>query len=343
MRLIAGSGRSGTTWVLDSIATANNLRPVFEPLNPFTSATAALYADKYLVATDEHVDLYDLFRRAYDGDLYTLWSHYRIPTSRLRPRREHWQSVDALKRWLRRLWQSGNQVAAYYRQRSIRDTLVKCVRANLMLEWIHAHFDTNIVFLIRHPGAVVESQLRTSISSWDPYRRLEAYRADSRLMDGPLAPYKRNLERNLDPVEALTTVWCVENLVPASRAHSIGFDVVFYEELLEKPECEWPKLVAGLGLETVPAGDALAVPSQQARWKANKVLEHGYSRSYYLWRERLDRDHCSRIQSVLSAFEIGFYHIDQTRPDVREFEKRFSVSTTSTADVRNRAQPKRSS
>jgi len=37
MKLIAGSGRSGTTWVLDALADANDLRPVFEPLHPMVS------------------------------------------------------------------------------------------------------------------------------------------------------------------------------------------------------------------------------------------------------------------------------------------------------------------
>ena len=32
--IIAGSGRSGTTWVLDAVAEANQLRTKFEPLGP---------------------------------------------------------------------------------------------------------------------------------------------------------------------------------------------------------------------------------------------------------------------------------------------------------------------
>ena len=57
MRLIAGSGRSGTTWVQDALAAANDLRPVFEPLHPAVSEIGARYAYRALSRNDEHPEL----------------------------------------------------------------------------------------------------------------------------------------------------------------------------------------------------------------------------------------------------------------------------------------------
>jgi hypothetical protein len=47
IRIIAGSGRSGTTWVLDALAEANALRPVFEPLHPLAIPQARPFAYRY--------------------------------------------------------------------------------------------------------------------------------------------------------------------------------------------------------------------------------------------------------------------------------------------------------
>ena len=46
--IIAGSGRSGTTWILDVIAESNNLRTVFEPLQPYGVPEAQSYGYRYL-------------------------------------------------------------------------------------------------------------------------------------------------------------------------------------------------------------------------------------------------------------------------------------------------------
>ena len=46
--VIAGSGRSGTTWILDVLAEANNLRPVFEPLNPYGVNEARDFGNRYV-------------------------------------------------------------------------------------------------------------------------------------------------------------------------------------------------------------------------------------------------------------------------------------------------------
>ena len=46
--IIAGSGRGGTTWILDSIAEANNLRTIFEPLNTVFVPAAKPFAYRYV-------------------------------------------------------------------------------------------------------------------------------------------------------------------------------------------------------------------------------------------------------------------------------------------------------
>jgi hypothetical protein len=325
LRLIAGSGRSGTTWVLDALASANDLRPVFEPLNPFTSSVAWRYANRYLSRDETHPELLKLLADGASGDLFTLWTHYRILKPRLVPRFKHVRSYRELKRlgvdWRKALTQLRTSTA----RRSNMNTLVKCVRANLLLGWVQAHFDARIVLILRHPGAVVESQLRSSFLAWDPYPLLERYRNERKLLEGPLRGCAHLLDAKLSPAAALTLVWGIQNLVPITELESEGASIVFYEELLEDPEKEWGTAVATLGLQSSPSVEVLERPSQQAaaQWSDDGVPADGYSVAHGRWSERLGVDECRDIQSMLEALGVTFYNVDRGRPDLGAFDARF--------------------
>jgi hypothetical protein len=325
LRLIAGSGRSGTTWVLDALASANGLRPVFEPLNPYTSTVAWKYANRYLAPDETHPELLNLLADGASGDLFTLWTHYRILKPRLIPRAKHLRSYRELKRlgvdWRKAITQLRTPMAP----RSNMDTLVKCVRANLLLGWVQAHFDSRIVLILRHPGAVVESQLRSSYLAWDPYPLLERYRTEPKLMDGPLRAYAHLFEEKLSPAAALTLVWGIQNLVPITELDSASASIVFYEELLENPAAEWATAVAALGLESSPSLEVLEKPSQQAaaRWNPDGAPADGYSVAHGRWGERLGTEECRDVQSMLEALGIAFYNVNRGRPDLAAFDARF--------------------
>src|SRR4030095_5695339 len=84
--LIAGSGRSGTTWVQDTLATANGLRTVFEPRHPGGSSIARSRANLYLRRDTLDVELQEFFASVFAGTLRSIWTDYRIRPDRLRPR-----------------------------------------------------------------------------------------------------------------------------------------------------------------------------------------------------------------------------------------------------------------
>lgn len=317
LKCIAGSGRSGTTWVLDALADANGLRPVFEPLNPYTSKVGARHANRYLTGNDQADDLYAMFRAAADGDLHTLWTHYRIVGARLKPRWARFQSAKAMGQWLSAWRGSAKRFLNQPSQRSVRSTLVKCVRANLMLDWLAHHFDASIVLLVRHPAAVVESQMRAAYGAWNPFSVLEGYRENAPLMQGALARHAHLFDQDLTPIQALTLVWCVQNLVPLYQAQANGYTVAFYEELLERPEAEWRRVCQALGLDHQPTPADLEAPSQQAsaRWNPAQQTEEGYAAMYGRWRDSLSADDCGEIQWMLDQTGVDFYHVDDARPD----------------------------
>lgn len=324
LRLIVGSGRSGTTWLLDVLADANGLRPVFEPLNADTSTLGRMSAHAYLSRDSEWDELKGLFSAAANGALSSMWTDYRFKPDRLHLESKHFRSTSELKALLHSWKELAKRFATYREKRARTGTLVKCIRANLMLDWVHANFDARILFVLRHPGAVVESRLRFA-EHWDPFPLLEKYRNDAALMNGPLEAQATCLDRNFTRAEALTAIWCIENLVPAAQAASNGYLIAFYEELLDRPEVEWPRVVNGLGLDTVPSGRLLAKPSQQAavQLRPGSAAHADYSEDYGRWQTFVTSDNLAQIDSVLQAFGVMFYSAFELRPDVEAFRQTY--------------------
>ena len=82
--IVAGSGRSGTTWVLDVLAEANRLRPVFEPLYPGAHPVAEKFHSKYLEPSQDEPQLQDYLSRVFERRETNSFSDFRISPPNLR-------------------------------------------------------------------------------------------------------------------------------------------------------------------------------------------------------------------------------------------------------------------
>jgi hypothetical protein len=322
LRLIAGSGRSGTTWVLDTLADANALRPIFEPLHPETSELAQRFAHAYLSRDSDSSELAEFFTAIANHGLRSVWTSYRIRPDRLRVTSRQFRSRAELQGIVRKWSELVGRVWRFRSRERRKDVLVKCIRANLMLDWIQANFEARIVLLMRHPCAVVESQLRLA-EHWDPYDLLAKYRNDGALMAGPLNAQNRALQAEFSRPQALAAVWCIENLVPVAQAAANNYQVIFYEELLAQPDREWQRLAHALALHHVPDMSVLQKPSQQAAatWQRGGAAGEDYSSGYGKWRRGLTAQDLREIASTLEAFGVQFYSVGDDRPDLQAFSR----------------------
>ena len=312
VRFIAGSGRSGTTWVQDALADANSLRPVFEPLHPLVSAVSDQYAHRALRADDDLPDLLQYMTDVCAGRGPQLWPRYR--------RHPHWllPPIDDLKtrKGLGRLYRSWRTFAGefptLYRAGRRRSPLVKDIRANLMLGWLSRHCDRRVALIVRHPGAVIESELR---GEWQADLVLERYRKDGILHEMTQDRYRGLLARSLTPVEALATRWVVENQLAVERAAADGVTVVHYERLKSSPDEEWRRLCQALDLANVPTEDARAKPSQQSA--PNKRSARSVASSQPGWMRDLTVEQVGQIQAVLDEVGCDIYSMNEPLPHAR--------------------------
>lgn len=310
-RIIAGFGRSGTTWVQDVLAEANQLRPVFEPLHPRFVPGAAAYAHRYLTASDAAPGLQDLLSTYISGEYRSLWTDYRIIRRRLYPRLSHVVSLHAFREQLHLYRESLQSFRTYHPQRRRPQRIVKLVRANMMLGWLRAKFDARIVFLIRHPAAVITSQMNAA-RTWDPYPQLEIYKKDEQLVDLLDAPLREFLFGKVAAVEAYALSWCIENRVALEQAREFDIPVICYETMLEEGEPQWRRILAALALEKMPGAALVAKPSQQA-W-GEKAHDEKLVRQHGLWMTRMDNAMANSIQSVLDLSGMDMYSVDTALP-----------------------------
>jgi hypothetical protein len=313
-RLILGSGRSGTTWVLDCLAEANRLRPIFEPLHPKESDIAASFAYGILTAGDAAAELEEYFAEIAAGRVHSRWIDYRAPKGLVFPRPRQFASIQSARRWFsnwRKYWKR-RRIYGEATRRS--DVLIKCIRANLLAPWFARRLCYRTALMVRHPCSVVESQLRLG-KVWDPTSVLVGYRENIHLHEITGGRYRSLLTKDLTTVEALTLNWVIENQWPVEQSAEQGYALVFYEDLLEEGGGSWKGLCDSLALSTVPAMELLRKPSQQS---ASKSSFQSDDSQIPKWRKRLRADELAKIQRILDDTECGLYNIASAGPNERQ-------------------------
>jgi hypothetical protein len=205
---LAGSGRSGTTWLSEVINYGGGYRYVFEPFNPVRVGTFEHFRSKqYLRPDDGGGEFLEAARLVLTGALRDPWTDRFNKTFVARRR------------------------------------LIKDIRANLLLGWMRANFPgMPIVLLIRHPCAVVVSRLALG---WKD--NLRETMEQEELVEDFLLPMEAEILAARGDFERHLFLWCIDNYVPLRQFGRDGIHLTFYENLLVSPEEELRCLFDFLG------------------------------------------------------------------------------------------------
>jgi hypothetical protein len=295
--------------VLDSIASANGLRPVFEPLNPFASELGRRYAHKTLDRDDSADALKEFLDSVIAGRRIRLWTRYRRQWRMLIPAGPQLWGSKGISRVTRNWTRLAKEAPGLARMASNRDPLVKCIWSNLMLGWIVRQFDCRLVFLVRHPGAVIESELR---NNWQAAFALDRFRGDPRFQEITSGRYRAFLNQELTPTEGLAVRWLVENQTVIEQAVGIGAEVVFYEHLKSTPASAWERVCRALGVHNIPSVATLEKPSQQSAPSGSAAAVRAMEPPQ--WRTSLTQSQLGAIQSILDRAKFDLYSMDVEEP-----------------------------
>ncbi len=316
LRILAGSGRSGTTWLLDVLCEANNLHPIFEPLHPEGWKRASQFSRRY--AHDSNADMQSLNLNALEkfwqqlltNDYPPTWIDYRVRPDRLVPGVSDISSLTSFKRFVAH-WRRWLKHRSVYSRSGNAASLVKVIRANLLLPVLARREHTHWTLVLRHPAAVVESQLRLR-GDWAAHRIANRYSNDEALARRLGCSWSDWVKQMNSDAELFTLIWCLENLLPLEDIAGAHKRVLFYERLANYDSDEWSRLLEGLGLEHMPGAAALKFPSQQS----TQVMGKSASLQTASVLDRLKPEDRDGIQRVLDLFEVTFYHTVSLEPVV---------------------------
>ena len=279
---VAGAGRSGTTWVADVLATMLPCRVMFEPFHcEFIEAYRDFHYFHYARPGEQDDRLLSFCQTIFSGSIRHPWIDSGV--GHLFPR---------------------------YR-------VIKDIRANMLLKWISERFpDLPILFVIRHPCAVVLSRIR---SRWATDSDIAPFLAQEKLIEDYLRDRLDLIRGARREEEKHAIVWCVSNLVPLAQFGSGDLDVFFYERLCTQPEPEILRMVRILGearfeVEEARLGRALRridIPSGTTL-KSSAVMtgEDLVGR----WRTHLSQSQISNILAVVDAFGLSHLYGDSVWP-----------------------------
>jgi hypothetical protein len=199
----------------------------------------------------------------------------------------------------------------YHRKFVSNKRLIKDIRANLLLKWIHKNFPgVPIILLLRHPCAVAKSQLRGS--GWPA--DLETFLTQERLMEDFLNPFKKELEEARTDFEKHIFRWCIQNYVPLKQFKQGEIHVAFYENFCQESESEIDRLFSFLGKKYDElVFTSLRRPSPATR--EDSAITTGNS-SIDSWRKKITDEQLQRTVEILSLFGLDKIYSQDSLPDM---------------------------
>jgi hypothetical protein len=273
--ILAGTARSGTTWVADIISSQVHARVMFEPFHARMVPEFSQYNYfQYLRPEVHDKKLIAYCLRVFTGDIRNKW-------------------ID-------------RQVSTLYPQYRV----IKEIRANLFLKWLHSNFSQiPIFFLIRHPCAVVYSRMQLN---WATDGDVIHFLSQDKLVEDFLSD-KLDLIRNAkSPEQKHAIIWSISNLVPLTQFKDEELNVIFYENLCLQPEVEIPRIFKEIGTNyKKTVFTSLNKPS--ATTKHDSAVMHGKDRTTQ-WKTKLSSRQINDILSVADAFDLSYLYGDSLYP-----------------------------
>lgn len=280
--VVAGTARSGTTWLAELIQEQLAARLLFEPFHP---AQVPEYRDfhyfQYARVGDADPALHAFCARLLGGRIRNPWIDRQV--SVLRPTAR----------------------------------VVKPIRANLLLAWLRDAFpEVPMLLLVRHPCAVVLSRLELE---WATDGDIRPFLEQPDLIEDQLRDVLPVIERADHPEEKHAVVWCVHYRVPLRQLEPGAIPWVFYEELVRRPDPEIERIFAAIGRRSGAA--VRSQFGRASSTTGNRLALLPGEARVARWCRALSREQVRRILDVVEAFGLSELYADDPFPKAQAVDR----------------------
>lgn len=284
--LLAGGGRSGTTWVMEVINAGRDHRVVFEPFASHRLRFLPGFSrQQYLRPDEDDPRVAAVMDRVVEGRYRSWWTDQHNRTFVCRRR------------------------------------LIKAIRANLCLGYIrHRYPRMPMILLIRHPCAVASSMLRLGYGRYP----LSVFLDQPALVEDHLAPLQDLIRSTDDEFDIRIVQWCIQHTVLLSQLAEGDVHLMFYEELCDDPHQRFEALFAHLGRSFDGAAREAVHRPSRLTGRHSAILRG--SPSVDAWRKGVSRDQLKRAMALLAAFGLDDVYGEGPRPDRGSVEARLGAN-----------------
>lgn len=279
--LLTGSPRSGTTWLGEALSSNPNTLMITEPFAEGKALNSAGFSWRTYRSADAEWER----GRQYIEKL--LGGHGIIPASLMDNDDKRCISAERL--------------------------VLKCVRVNRLLPWLAENFtELRLIYIIRHPCAVVSSQMLHPAfvpAKWIQEESLE--------LTNKIRPDLTALAESLETEEEVRAFeWCLDQYIPLSSENKNRWLMVNYENLMLEGIPALEKVFKYAGIDPSFAEQAFSRNSRERRdWSVN-FKTASPEKKINSWIDRIDPERIRKIIDIVERFGItGFSDDPKPKPE----------------------------
>jgi len=294
--IVLSFGRSGSTWVSDIISKNRGGLLLFEPLHPEICPfpQEACYSDGYDAGLNEN--LQDFLAAVMAKEFRNRWLL----------RNHLFNPLEAVSQtFVDMVWRE-TQVLGF-----------KEIRANFMIDWLIETFDARIVYLVRHPAAVIAS-LRRRKNFWNEFgfethwRLFHEHVVNNPRNELTLHPYRAVIAGAVTQIEREAVMWAVSHKLATQALARHDLPLFHYEDFYERAFLTTRRLVRYLGGNPDAIHPAhIFVPSMTTIRTVHGLTasESDFAAKGWriFWDDILAPEELQTIMGLVQAFDIADY------------------------------------
>lgn len=293
--VVLSFGRSGSTWVSDIISKALGGLLLFEPLHreTCTFSTEICYSDA--AEPEISAQLAGLLNRILEKQDHNRWllrNHLFSPLEEVSP-----TFVEAV-------WDECSVLG------------FKEIRATFLIDWLLEHLNARVVYLVRHPYAVVAS-LRRRKNFWNDYGFEQHWRYfEQRVLHNPrnqilLKPYTRIIDNAQTQIARETVMWAASHKIASTTLQRHDLPTFYYEDFYRNPFPTTRSVLNYLGYDANLHPAHIFVPSmttiRTVHGLSSSESDYSSAGMAIFWQDILPSDDLHTIGEIVQAFDMPDY------------------------------------
>ncbi|MGR3303170.1 MAG: sulfotransferase domain-containing protein [Candidatus Scalindua sp.] len=283
--LIFCSPRGGSTWLSEMINLIPGTSMLWEPLHlRYVNEVRDLGFcwDQYIPDTQDWPEAHNMFCKLFSGKI---------------------------------LNQHILQYTQHNKIKKAEKLIIKFTRANALLPWLNRNFifKNKPVYMIRHPFAVVASQL--DHPGWGHIPFITSFTIPDVPYNEHYKKHKSFLERLSYKDEIHAATWCLSNMVPLQHVqNNIDWITINYEDLVLKPKLVMKRIFDEWNVNIDEDELEVAINTRSNTTRFGTPVKGMVQLAN--WRKVLSKEQVRRIQSVLEYFNVTCYCADNDLPQI---------------------------